>query len=67
MTNKAPKSNPGELDDLYAAIVAMTTGCDEATALRRQARLILLLADQLGDAGIVRDLAVAAAKDGVSS
>lgn len=67
MTNRPLKPDPGEVDDLYAAIVAMTKGCDEATALKRQARLILLLANRLGDAGIVRDLAVAAVKDGVSS
>ncbi len=52
-------------DDLYAQIVGLTAGLDEAHAFARQARLILLLANQIGDVDVITQLIrLAAQRDG---
>ena len=43
-------------DDLYAAVFEMTAGVSDAKALARQARLILLMANQIGEVGIITQL-----------
>lgn len=43
-------------DDLYAQIVGLTSGLDETHAFARQARLILLLANQIGDVDVITQL-----------
>jgi hypothetical protein len=48
-------------DDVYAAIVNLTAGLDDTQAFARQARLILLLANQIGDADTIIGLAQIAA------
>lgn len=43
-------------DDLYAAVVEMTAGVSDAHALARQARLILLMANQIGEVAVITQL-----------
>lgn len=43
-------------DDLYAEIVGMTVGLNDAQALSLQARLILLMANQIGDVNVIAQL-----------
>jgi len=50
-------------DDLYAAIVWLTAGVDDAEAFARQARLILLLANQIGNVDTFTRLVRLAAED----
>lgn len=50
-------------DDFYAALVALTAGHSDTEALARQARLILLLANQIGDVAILSELIRLAGKD----
>lgn len=49
-------------DDLYAKLVALTEGLGPDEALRAYARLVLVLANQIGDADLVAQ-AVALARD----
>lgn len=44
-------------DDIYEAVIAMHEGLDEAESERANARLILLLANHIGDAEVVREAA----------
>jgi hypothetical protein len=41
-------------DDLYECLVTMIDGLDAATSLKIQARLILLLANQIGDVSVIK-------------
>jgi len=50
-------------DAIYEALVAMTDGLDDADAMRVMAKLILLLANQVGDEAVLR-AAIAVARDG---
>jgi Protein of unknown function (DUF2783) len=50
-------------DDLYAEIVEMTAGHTDAQAFALQARLILLLANQIGDVSIIAQLVRLAAQN----
>lgn len=43
-------------DDLYTEIVGMTAGLSDAQAFGLQARLILLLANQIGDVSVIAQL-----------
>lgn len=43
-------------DDLYAAILGLTAGLNDHEALACQARLILLLSNQLGDVDALIEL-----------
>jgi hypothetical protein len=36
-------------DDVYEALLGLTAGLDEAASLRAQAKLILMLANHIGD------------------
>lgn len=49
-------------DDLYQALVTLTDA-DTGLSLRRQARLILLLANHIGDARVIHEAIAAAARD----
>jgi hypothetical protein len=49
-------------DDLYAEIVGLTAGLTDAEAFARQAKLILLLANQIGDVDVVARLVCLAAQ-----
>jgi hypothetical protein len=42
-------------DDFYEALIAMHQGLDEATSARVNAKLILLLANHVGDLGVLRE------------
>lgn len=44
-------------DEIYAAIIDMLEGLDEAESAAANARLILLLANHIGDAEVVREAA----------
>ena len=49
-------------DDLYECLVAMVAGLDEAQSLKILWRLILLLANQIGDISLLKE-AIAIAGD----
>ena len=51
-----------EPDELYAELVAMHAGLTPAQSLERCARLILLLANEVGDTARVRQLMQEAAR-----
>ncbi len=53
-------------DDVYAALVAAHDGLTSAESARLQARLVLLLANQVGDAAVVLE-AIARARQAVDS
>lgn len=40
-------------DDVYEALIALQEGCDEAEALKRYGKLIVCLANHIGDEGVV--------------
>ena len=54
-----------EADAVYEALVAAHDGLDPAASARLNARLVLLLANQLGDAEVVR-AAIDEARDGLA-
>ncbi len=58
--NTAP--NLVDPDDFYARLIAMHRGLDEAASARCNARLILLLANHIGDAEVLA-AALAAARE----
>jgi hypothetical protein len=51
-----------EPDEIYAELVELHRGLDEAQSRRVNARLILLLANHIGDAEVLRE-AIRAARD----
>lgn len=51
-----------EPDDFYEKLLALHDGLDEAASVRLNARLILLLANHIGDTAVL-DEALAAARD----
>lgn len=51
-------------DDLYAALLAAHDGLDEARSALVNARLVLLLANHIGDQAVLLE-AIAAAREGV--
>jgi len=51
-------------DGLYAALIAAYRDLDEAESQRFNAKLILLLANHIGDAGVI-DEAIGIARDAV--
>lgn len=53
-------------DDVYAALIAAHDGLTDAESARLNARLVLLLANQVGDAGVVIE-AIGRAKDGAAA
>lgn len=48
------EQNIARPDDIFQLLVALHDGCDEQESLRRSARLILLLANHVGDEAILR-------------
>ena len=52
-----------EPDDIYAELVELHRGLDEAQSRRVNARLILLLANHIGDAEVLREAIRAARED----
>lgn len=40
-------------DDVYEALVALQEGCDEAKALKRYGKLIICLANHIGDESVI--------------
>ncbi|CAN5647758.1 DUF2783 domain-containing protein [soil metagenome] len=42
-------------DDIYAALVGLTAGLGEAESLRVQAKLILLLANHIGERAVIEE------------
>ena len=56
----------GRGDDVYAALIDAHAGLDEADSLALLARLVLLLAHEVGDPARI-EAAIAAARRGVGS
>ncbi len=54
-----------QVDDVYAALIAVHAGLSEQASARLNARLVLLLANQVGDAVIVIE-AIRRARDGIA-
>lgn len=44
-------------DDIYEAIIAMHEGLGEEESARANARLIIILANHIGDAAVIREAA----------
>lgn len=51
-------------DDLYAQLIGLTSGIDDDEAFAAQARLILLLANHIGDSGVIGELVEIAGRTG---
>jgi len=56
------KPNIASPDDFYAALVQMYDGLDDAACMRANARLILLLANHVGDERVLREAVDLAAR-----
>lgn len=54
----------GKGDDFYAALIAAHDGLTDAGSQRLNARLVLILANQIGDLAVLK-AALARARDGV--
>lgn len=54
-------------DEIYAAIIDMLDGLDEAESEAANARLILILANHIGDAEVIREAAKIARGRGASN
>ena len=54
----------GKGDDFYAALIAAHDGLSDADSQRLNARLVLLLANQVGDVEVLK-LAIARARTGL--
>jgi hypothetical protein len=62
MTRKLDEPNAlADPDAFYAALMDLHEGLDVEQSLRLDARLILLMAQQIGDAAVLRELLDAAA------
>jgi hypothetical protein len=59
--------NFGAPDDFYEAVIAMHRGLTEAQSALVNARLILLLANHIGDADVLRAAMEAAREDVVAA
>ncbi len=59
-------ANLADADAFYAALVKMTEGMDDATAQKTMAKLVLLLANHIGDAGVLTE-AMALARGGAET
>jgi len=55
----------GRGDDVYAALIEAHRGLTPEASARLNARLVLMLANHLGDAGVVLD-AIARARQGIA-
>jgi hypothetical protein len=65
MTTLRTDPNMTAPDDFYAALIAMHDGLTDAQSRMVNARLILLLANHVGDLAVLRE-AMDRARDGVS-
>lgn len=63
MTKLRTESGTADPDALYAALVDAHRDLDEAASARVNAKLVLLLANHVGDLAVVRE-AIAAARQG---
>jgi hypothetical protein len=62
MTSKLDEPNAiADPDAFYAALMDLHEGLDEDQSLRLDARLILLMAQHIGDAAVLRELLAEAA------
>jgi len=64
MASLNTESNLAAPDDLYAALIAMHHGLSEEDSARCNARLILLLANHIGDRAVLEE-AMNAAREGL--
>jgi len=64
MASLNTESNFAAPDDFYAALIAMHRGLSEADSAKCNARLILLLANHIGDGDVLAQ-AMAAAREGL--
>lgn len=55
--------NASQPDDIYEAIIRLHDGLDDEESQRANARLILILANHIGDAAVIRE-AAALAREG---
>lgn len=55
MSLLAPIRDTARADDLYAELVTLYNGLDEAQAAQASAKLILVLANHIGDPEILRE------------
>ena len=55
MNNLNTNPNVAEYDDVYQAIIDMHKGLSEAESHKANAKLILTLANHIGDAGVVAE------------
>jgi hypothetical protein len=67
MTQLNTQPNLPEPDDFYDALIAMHRGLTEAQSATANAKLILLLANHIGDATVLREAMRAAREDVVRS
>jgi hypothetical protein len=62
--NQDPRDRPSSLadpDNFYQALVDLHEGLDTEQSLKLYARLILLMAERIGDDAVLRELLAAAA------
>ncbi len=62
MDRLATEARIGDVDDIYAELIEAHRGLDAAQSLRLNARLVLLLINQIGDEAVVRE-AIRAARE----
>ena len=55
MTSLAPIRDTARADDLYAELVSLYEGLDEAQSALASAKLILILANHIGDQDVLRE------------
>ncbi len=60
MAKLITEPNLADGDATYAALVKMTEGMDDAAAMKAMAKLVLLLANHVGDAEVLREAITAA-------
>ena len=65
MTALVTDANLAAPDQFYEELIAMHRGLSEADSARCNARLILLLANHVGDLGVLKE-AMAAAREGLA-
>ncbi len=59
--------NISNSDEFYAEIVRLHDGLDEAASLKLNAKIILLMANQIGDSAVLAAILAAAAQPGNAS
>jgi hypothetical protein len=64
MTKLRTEPAPGNPDELYALLVDAYRDLDDAACAKLNAKLVLLLANHIGDLDTIREAVAAARKDG---